>query len=161
VQLLNTDIANTQTASVLSDDLMAIFKDDSKGLAMGATLPTQLKAGPYTIGPLATHDVIFSDFNTGTAVLFKSITDANDVATFVGNGIFNVYGGITAHDWETDNAAVKVNTVRDDTITTGTLELIYTYTPVPEPPSSSAFLPAVAAAILLSRTSRPRRILRI
>jgi hypothetical protein len=153
VQLFNTDIVNAQMASVFSDDLMAFYKDDIKGLNMGSTLP-EVKAGPYTIRPLTTYDVIFTDFNTGTVILDRSITDQNEVATFVGNKIFKIYGGIVDHEWKTDNAAVTVNAVRDGTITTGTLELIYTYTPVPEP-SSAALLLTTVITILLSRTLAP------
>ena len=158
VRLLNTDIVNKQTATVLSDDLMAFYKDNNKGLALGANFPTQLKAGPYTIGPLATYDVPLTDFNSGTVAVNKSITDANDLATFVGNGTFNIYGGIVGQEWETDNTAVTVNAVRDGTITTGTLELIYTYTAVPEPTSYALSLVAVLA-ILLSRAFLPKVIL--
>jgi len=161
VQLFNTDVTQpTQTASVLSDDLMAFFKDNVNGLAMGATLPTQLKAGPYTVNSRETYPVFASVFTTGTVALNKTITNANDVATFVGNGNFNIYGGITGHEWVTDNNDVIVNAVYDGTITTGTLELIYTYIPVPEPSSAAIFL-VVATAILLFRTSRPKSTLRI
>jgi len=169
VQIDLTNVVVSGTASVTNESggksryTISLAGDyvitDSHGKTVDVTLTTPTQNS----GNISSGTTFTTTTETSAPVGVKSVlfSDAPSLAPYIGNGTTGATVVLTSDNSVDVVSGATPNTTSQISTGSGTYELIYTYTPVPEPSKSAIFTIGFAMCLLVGRTFMKRRGLNV
>ena len=153
-----TNVFVTGTASVTNQGvaahtyLISLSGDYLITDSLGNNVEVLLTTPTYNSGSLAPNNTFTtpSETNTTAGSGTDVITGATNLAPYIGLGTTGTNINLTSSNGVTVTGSAPYNTL-ESSVGSGSYSLVYTYTPVPEPSKTAAFMIGFALCVLVGR----------